>query len=44
MRKVSIQVQHKLGCTATNCVVGGGGGVMVDVNEEVKFLWKLKKK
>ena len=22
---------------------GGGGGVRVDVNREVKFLWKLKK-
>ena len=24
--------------------VGGGGGVRVDVNEELKFLCKLKKK
>ena len=24
--------------------VGGGGGFMVDVNEELKFLWKFPKK
>ena len=42
---VFVKIQKKMGWGGGRGVVGsGGGGVRVDVNEELKFLGKFKKK